>query len=104
MISVKTQIDFCLIQTFLCFPGLPSEILNNVELHVPDGSEQEPSPQESCDLTSGATGEGSLVKEEEKATGVVKLEIHKSYWRAVGACLAPSVLVALFLMQGRVCL
>ena len=85
------------------FPGLPSEILSNVELHVPDTSERETSDQESCDLSSpGATGEGSLVKEEEKATGVVKLEVYKSYWRSVGACLAPSVLVALFLMQGMI--
>lgn len=43
---------------------------------------------------------GSLVEEEEKETGVVKLGIYKAYWKAVGACLAPSVLIALFLMQG----
>ena len=72
-----------------------------MELHVPDDSEQEPSTTD--DLSSpGETVESSLVEEEEKETGVVKLEVYKSYWRAVGGCLAPSVLLALFLMQGEI--
>ena len=82
------------------FSGLPSEVLTtNVELRVPDDSEQESVSEE--DMSSpGAITESSLVEEEEKETGVVKLEVYKSYWRAVGGCLAPSVLIALFLMQG----
>ena len=87
---------------FQYFVGLPSEILSHVELHVPEEREGEPSTPESGDPSSpGATVEGCLVEEEEKETGVVKLGVYKSYWRAVGACLAPSVLVALFLMQGE---
>ena len=83
------------------FSGLPSEVLTtNVELRVPDDSEQESVSEE--DMSSpGAITESSLVEEEEKETGVVKLEVYKSYWRAVGGCLAPSVLIALFLMQGK---
>ena len=51
--------------------------------------------------TPMATEDGSLVEEEEKETGVVKLGIYQSYWKAVGTCLAPSVLLALFFMQGK---
>ena len=33
-------------------------------------------------------------------TGLVKLTVYSVYWNAVGRCLAPMVLTALFLMQG----
>ena len=46
------------------------------------------------------TDEG-LVKEEEKEVGVVKLHVYKSYWLAIGHCLATSILLSLFLMQGK---
>ena len=42
-----------------------------------------------------------LVKEEEKEVGVVKLQVYKSYWLAIGHCLATSILLSLFLMQGK---
>ena len=45
--------------------------------------------------------DGQLVQEEEKDEGVVKLDVYKSYWLAVGSCLAPLVLLSLFLMQGN---
>ncbi len=41
-----------------------------------------------------------LVREEEKEVGVVALSVYRSYWLAVGSCLAPLILTALFLMQG----
>ncbi|CAI9573115.1 unnamed protein product [Staurois parvus] len=37
--------------------------------------------------------------EEEKKEGAVSLQVYAAYWRAVGSCLAVSVLLALFLMQ-----
>ncbi|XP_060564564.1 ATP-binding cassette sub-family C member 10-like isoform X2 [Ruditapes philippinarum] len=78
--------------------GLPSEILNSEELASLRTAEEQVT--ESHDLESPmATEDGSLVEEEEKETGVVKLGIYQSYWRAVGTCLAPSVLLALFFMQ-----
>jgi len=43
-----------------------------------------------------------LVKEEEKEVGVVKLHVYKSYWLAIGHCLATSILISLFLMQGEI--
>ena len=45
-------------------------------------------------------GNGCLVKEEEKDTGVVKFFVYKIYWKSVGSCLAPLVLLSLLLMQG----
>ena len=42
-----------------------------------------------------------LVKEEEKEVGVVKLHVYKSYWLAIGHCLATSILLSLLLMQGE---
>ena len=45
--------------------------------------------------------DGKLVKEEEQEEGVVKFHVYKAYWKAVGNILAPSVLTALFLMQGK---
>ncbi|XP_064623538.1 ATP-binding cassette sub-family C member 10-like [Lineus longissimus] len=42
----------------------------------------------------------TLVEEEEQETGVVRFHVYQSYWKAVGACLAPAVLLSLFLMQG----
>ena len=42
-----------------------------------------------------------LVKEEEKAVGVVSFSVYLGYWSAVGHVLAPLILMALFLMQGE---
>ncbi|XP_040207675.1 ATP-binding cassette sub-family C member 10 [Rana temporaria] len=42
---------------------------------------------------------GSTMGEEEKKEGAVSLQVYAAYWRAVGSCLAGSVLLALFFMQ-----
>ncbi|XP_015763601.1 PREDICTED: multidrug resistance-associated protein 7-like [Acropora digitifera] len=47
------------------------------------------------------TMDEGLVKEEEKEKGVVKLHVYKSYWFAIGSCLATSILLSLLLMQGE---
>ena len=47
------------------------------------------------------TTEEVLVKEEEKAVGVVSFSVYYAYWCAVGYVLAPLILLALFLMQGQ---
>ena len=44
--------------------------------------------------------EAVLVKEEEKAVGVVSISVYCSYCSAVGVVLAPLILLALLLMQG----
>ena len=46
------------------------------------------------------TPEVALVKEEEKAVGVVAFSVYRGYWSSVGHLLAPFILFALFLMQG----
>lgn len=41
-----------------------------------------------------------LVKEEEKAVGVVSFSVYRAYWSAVGLFLAPLIMLSLLLMQG----
>ncbi|KAL4237303.1 Multidrug resistance-associated protein 7 [Mactra antiquata] len=83
--------------------GLPSEILDshilksvNYTNDDDDGNTEHSSDKDILDLDTDA---GKLVEEEEKEVGTVKLGIYQLYWRAVGKCLAPSVLLSLFLMQ-----
>lgn len=56
---------------------------------------------ESSEEINGENRDEGLVKEEEKEVGVVKLHVYKSYWLAIGHCLATSILLSLFLMQGE---
>jgi hypothetical protein len=49
---------------------------------------------------ANAVIDDALVQEEEKETGVVKGHVYWTYWLAVGRCLAPLVLLSIFLMQG----
>ena len=53
-----------------------------------------------CDDGGSSDSAGALVAEEEREEGVVKLQVYKAYWRAVGHCLAPAVLIAIACMQG----
>ena len=57
-----------------------------------------------ADLKGRDVGASRLVEEEEKDTGVVKLHVYNAYWKAVGSCLSPLVLLALLLMQGLYCM
>ncbi|WAR19116.1 MRP7-like protein [Mya arenaria] len=79
-----------------------SEVLDSVELSS-GVVDKEYSPKDQTEATEtmslGTVEGGTLVEEEGKETGVVKLGVYQTYWRAVGACLAPTVLMALFLMQ-----
>ncbi|XP_070569620.1 ATP-binding cassette sub-family C member 10-like [Ptychodera flava] len=61
--------------------------LDDEEVH------QEARPQD------GVEENGNLIEEETKEVGVVKVHVYWSYWKAVGMCLAPSILLSLFLMQ-----
>ena len=47
------------------------------------------------------TFDSGLVEEEEKDVGVVKYDVYRSYLQAAGACLTFSILLSLFLMQGK---
>lgn len=50
---------------------------------------------------TGTAEEGALGDVETMESGVVKLGVYRTYWSAVGGCLAPIVLVSLFFMQGK---
>ncbi|XP_060078893.1 ATP-binding cassette sub-family C member 10-like [Ylistrum balloti] len=78
--------------------GPPSEVLVDIKFAENQMSGKDNDGKDETDqLDSGQ--DGALVGDEEKETGVVKLSVYKSYWRAVGNCLAPSVLLALLFMQ-----
>ena len=48
-----------------------------------------------------SAGGADLVEEEEQDAGVVKGHVYATYWKAVGKCLSPMVLLSLLLMQGK---
>ncbi|VDI80258.1 ATP-binding cassette, subfamily C (CFTR/MRP), member 10 [Mytilus galloprovincialis] len=75
--------------------GTPSEVLGTIELQ----DEEETTETEIQDVEQTEMEDSGLVQEEEQEQGVVRLLVYKSYWFAVGTCLAPLVLIALFLMQ-----
>ena len=84
--------------------GKPGDVLSSDEI-----TEFEKGDMESSDTVEAQENEvnrnaddGVLTEEEERETGVVKFDVYRTYWRAVGACLAPSILVSLFLMQGMI--
>ncbi len=81
---------------------MPSEILPKVDLDavLSGEGEKEKEEEEEEELKEEEDG-GELVQEEEKDTGVVKLDVYKSYWLAVGNCLSPLVLFSLLLMKGN---
>ncbi|KAK6181779.1 hypothetical protein SNE40_009566 [Patella caerulea] len=74
--------------------GQPSDVLP----YIRDDLEEEVINE---DVSNDDVNEedGGLVIEEEQEKGVVKLRVYKSYWKAIGSCLVPVILIALFLMQ-----
>lgn len=78
----------------------PVDDINQVQRMQP-GEVQSDSGVEGAKRGISASSEeaGVLVKEEEKEVGAVAIHVYKSYWLAIGNCLATSILVALFLMQ-----
>ncbi|CAN2387511.1 ATP-binding cassette [Pristimantis euphronides] len=88
--------------------GPPEEILPRVEKSpklkpsLAQSSENESSvcPENAEDGDEDpAAAPGSGMKEEEKKEGAVSLQVYVAYWRAVGAVLGVSVLLALLFMQ-----
>ncbi|XP_075719658.1 ATP-binding cassette sub-family C member 10 [Rhinoderma darwinii] len=87
--------------------GLPEEILPRVE----NSPKLKPSPPQTAEIKSGACPEPAEGADEEPAAspafrtgeekkeGAVSLQVYVEYWRAVGAALGASVLLALLFMQ-----
>ncbi|XP_076441602.1 ATP-binding cassette sub-family C member 10-like [Babylonia areolata] len=78
--------------------GPPEEILHTLPQSPEGGRRGKPEEEEEEELTTGE-GEGGMMEQEEKEKGVVKLAVYSAYWKAVGPCLSPLVLLSLFLMQ-----
>lgn len=79
--------------------GPPTEILHTIDLDKMEKNQENNNQKESEMCMEGE--EGKLVEKEEKETGVVKLTVYSAYWKAVGICLSPIILLVLFLMQGN---
>ncbi|RUS92073.1 hypothetical protein EGW08_000097 [Elysia chlorotica] len=81
--------------------GPPEEIISSV--HFMESKHQETRQGDAKDVSNNSEDMGgtedNLVQEEDRKTGVIKGDVYKTYWFAVGSCLAPFVLVALFFMQ-----
>lgn len=102
MVAVGNRLSY--ISESFPFLGVPSEILPKVDLEAVlsrKGKEEKGEEEEEEEELKEEEDGGELVQEEEKDTGVVKLDVYKSYWSAVGNCLSPLVLLSLLLMQGN---
>ncbi|XP_077967983.1 ATP-binding cassette sub-family C member 10-like [Styela clava] len=86
--------------------GTPDEILqlspitNNKKLLGSKSKLSVASSFSNDSLSSDVESKTRLMTEEEKAVGTVAFSVYKSYWLAIGSCLAFSILVFLLLMQG----
>jgi hypothetical protein len=82
---------------------LPAEILPTVHLETNKkavGQQTGEGGDSAVDPATSDSGQGTTMEQEEKEKGVVKLAIYSIYWRAVGVCLSPLILLSLLLMQG----
>ena len=77
------------------------QIMKTITDEPDEGEKHTEEKTENSEEISGENKDEGLVKEEEKEVGVVKLHVYKSYWLAIGHCLATSILLSLFLMQGE---
>ena len=92
----------------IAYTGPPEGILHTEKImkslagNPAEGKKPETNKNKDSEEVEGENTDEGLVKEEEKEVGVVKLHVYKSYWLAIGHCLATSILLSLFLMQGNV--
>lgn len=87
-----------------CIPGKPKEVLSPAELEGRMRSESSPAAAAAGDGGDAGDqvveGEGCLVMAEGRESGRLKWKVYLTYWKAVGTCLAPAIIFAVFLMQG----
>ncbi|KAI4882036.1 hypothetical protein NFI96_012507 [Prochilodus magdalenae] len=76
--------------------AVPNDSKNDSKVKEKDGANKEE------ELTNEPVSEEGLTTmgEEQKQTGGLAWMVYRTYWRAVGGCMAMSVLISLFLMQG----
>ena len=86
---------------FAWYSGPPSEILPTVQLGA-EAEGKERAEEDGEEEVAGEETDGGIMEQEEKEKGVVKLAVYSAYWKAVGSCLSPLVLLSLFLMQGPI--
>ncbi|NXB15069.1 MRP7 protein, partial [Rhagologus leucostigma] len=90
--------------------GTPADILPLVEafpkFKVTDKGNKDKAPNEQgqeeaieTEAEESTQNNNLIHKEEEKKEGAVAFQVYKTYWLAMGSCLAISILFSLFLMQ-----
>ncbi|XP_061173578.1 ATP-binding cassette sub-family C member 10-like [Saccostrea echinata] len=79
--------------------GSPSEVLDHDFLKENKMEDHKMEEDVETDEVENGEVESEQVEEEGMERGVVRLSVYRAYWSAVGVCLAPSILTALFLMQ-----
>lgn len=85
---------------FYLLKAPPVQVLETVEaILAEDNSEEKVLVVD--DTGDRPQGNEGLVGEEKMETGVVRLTVYKTYWRAVGTYLGPLILISLFFMQGE---
>ena len=88
--------------------GHPSAVMTDEMVAAPmkdtasgeDGDRESVKSGSDVSVMDGERGDGQLVKEEERDEGTVKVHVYMAYWAAIGSCLAPLILLSLFMMQG----
>ncbi|XP_078489925.1 ATP-binding cassette sub-family C member 10-like isoform X1 [Ciona intestinalis] len=75
--------------------GTPSQILDFDKIEDQSYSSKETNSE----ATESGVEQKSLITNEEKAVGTVALHVYKSYWLAIGGCLAFTILLFVVLMQ-----
>lgn len=78
------------------------QIMKTIMDRPDEGQKHSEDKTENSEKINGENTDEGLVKEEEKEVGVVKLHVYRSYWLAIGHCLATSILLSLLLMQGEI--
>lgn len=88
-------------KNFNFMKGSPSDVLDEDFLTENKVTDQVTEESVGASNVTEEEMEDEQVEEEGMEKGVLSLSVYKAYWSAVGVCLAPSVLTALFLMQGN---
>ncbi|BFZ12259.1 hypothetical protein BsWGS_15298 [Bradybaena similaris] len=78
--------------------GLPRDVLPSIQLDDDQHDQRNAKDNEECDGTTEEIVD-NLIQEEERQTGSVKADVYKNYWKNVGVCLSPLVLIMMFFMQ-----
>ncbi|XP_076803654.1 ATP-binding cassette sub-family C member 10-like isoform X2 [Clavelina lepadiformis] len=79
--------------------GTPSEVLG-IDVSIDEGNFNDEDDSPPGDADEPVAEKEISISREEKATGTVAFRVYKTYWLAIGGCLALTILSFVVLMQG----